>query len=222
MPFQTGKVYSYNGKKITPRKGVTRGSEFVCHAAGPIFALLYWDGRKCGMPEYFTEAQHDDPEWLEVPGKFYDFDRSTWHVEGVEAIKSDSMYGESCPFRYGEAYELTTVVDEQMMLLQPGEVPAFVRDHYVFESRGKNFYTFYYSMGEPETFSIKISDFKPEEWKHITFPQTVDAKLFIFDTGMGDYYVSDRSNPDGRGSDRYIASVKAPITFKRGLRAVDV
>lgn len=62
--FYTDK-YKYVGNLSQVRKnsGATRESEWECVASGDRFAILYFDGRKCGSKETTIVVEHDDGNW---------------------------------------------------------------------------------------------------------------------------------------------------------------
>lgn len=62
-----GNKYRYTGfPQIRKSSGATSETEWECVAVGPRFAVLYFDGRKCGTKEITVVAEHDDVDWEEA------------------------------------------------------------------------------------------------------------------------------------------------------------
>jgi hypothetical protein len=62
--FVEGKFYRYDAfPPIRKNCGATAESKWECVAAGARFAILYFDGRKCGQKETTVGVEHGDGLW---------------------------------------------------------------------------------------------------------------------------------------------------------------
>lgn len=61
--FVESGLYKYIGIKDHPRKGASSETKFQCVAAGTEYALLYWDGRVCGLKETTIAVKHGSKDW---------------------------------------------------------------------------------------------------------------------------------------------------------------
>lgn len=65
--FVNGEFYRYDGfPLIRKNSGATSETHWECVAAGARFALLYFDGRKCGQKETTIAVEHGDGLWKEA------------------------------------------------------------------------------------------------------------------------------------------------------------
>lgn len=63
--FVLGREYIYNGI-IRKGSGATLNTKWLCVAVGERFALVYFDGRKCGTKETTVAVEHGDGYWKET------------------------------------------------------------------------------------------------------------------------------------------------------------
>jgi hypothetical protein len=65
--FFYGDKYRYTGyPQIRKTSGATTETEWECVASGDRFAIMYFDGRKCGSKETTVVVEHDDDNWEEA------------------------------------------------------------------------------------------------------------------------------------------------------------
>lgn len=62
--FKLEKQYTYKGLSLLRKSsGATANSVWECVAVGERWALLYFDGRKCGQKETTVAVEHGDVLW---------------------------------------------------------------------------------------------------------------------------------------------------------------
>jgi hypothetical protein len=188
-------------------------------AEGPEFCTLYFDGRKCGKKEQSVLVRDSDyDEWVLVPNFFNDHFNQTYTLVPVEEPLDSFGYHEK-PFQRGKKYVSKHYADNVKETLEPGEVPAFLSNHLVYEARGSKHYFFTNSIGNG-TQSVPIDTFKKEDWYELAVPETKEVIIRVYDNDPfnGDPYTLVSDN--GRGG-RCVASVKMNVTFLRNKYAIE-